>query len=130
MTVSRNQANPSAPFPRSVHPDVARLLTIDPVSGCWLWGGMTDEKGYGVRVYPVRGSAWFGRVERVHRLVYRWCGRTIPDGYDLDHECRVRRCANPAHLTPLEHAAHGALSATDTRTAANLAAWDQERRST
>lgn len=31
-------------------------------------------------------------------MVYRSLVGEIPEGYVLDHRCRVRACCNPAHL--------------------------------
>lgn len=101
-------------IPRWVVPAVARLLDVEPGTGCWLWRGELSHNGYGLVVRRRR------RV-RVHRWVWTMAGRTIPDGHDLDHVCRTRCCANPAHLTPRPHDVHGRLSAEQRR---NLAAWE------
>lgn len=37
----------------------------------------------------------------MHRLVYEMRVGPIPEGLELDHLCRVRHCANPAHLEPV-----------------------------
>lgn len=62
-------------------------------SGCWLWQGATDAKGY-------------GRLERDgHYLAHRWYyeQRHGPGsaGAQLDHRCRVPSCVNPDHLEPV-----------------------------
>ncbi|MBO0885095.1 MAG: HNH endonuclease [Mycobacterium sp.] len=36
-----------------------------------------------------------------HRIAYTWLVGPIPEGFDLDHLCRVRSCVNPAHLEPV-----------------------------
>ena len=65
-------------------------------SGCWLWTGRLDPKGYGtVHV--------FGKSQRAHRVVYELFVGPIPDGLELDHLCRVRHCVNPDHLEPVDH---------------------------
>lgn len=59
---------------------------------CWLWTGLLADNGYGR----------FGK-RYVHQVAYeRWVG-PIPDGMELDHLCRVRHCANPAHLEAVTH---------------------------
>lgn len=70
-----------------------RLMPL-PWTGCWVWLGPFNRNGY--------GRAWFeGAREMVHRLVYRLLVGPIPDGLVLDHLCRERCCANPAHMEPV-----------------------------
>lgn len=69
-------------------------LVLDP-SGCLLWQGSLSS-GYG-QVKATRSRAEL----LVHRLVYEHCVGPIPEGLELDHLCRVRRCANPLHLEPV-----------------------------
>ncbi len=57
---------------------------------CWLWTGRLNRGGYGV--------GYADRAVRVHRWAYELLHGPIPDGLDIDHLCRVRRCVNPAHL--------------------------------
>lgn len=57
---------------------------------CWLWTG-SGANGYGMfRVGRVTTGA--------HRWAYQWANGPIPDGLEVHHMCRVRRCVNPAHL--------------------------------
>lgn len=69
---------------------VLSRLAITP-SGCLLWTGATTAGGYGAVSVD-------GKIEYVHRLMYRWFIGPIPDGYQIDHLCRVRPCASPADL--------------------------------
>lgn len=65
-------------------------LIIDP-SGCLLWQGNLDRYGY--------GKIWVsGRQVQVFRVTYALFVASIPDGFEVDHLCRVRNCASPAHL--------------------------------
>ena len=60
---------------------------------CWLFVGALVD-GY--------GQIWDGsRVLYAHRVAYEELVGPIPDGLQLDHLCRVRRCVNPAHLEPV-----------------------------
>lgn len=74
------------------------LSRVEPLpwTGCWIWLGAI-EQGYG-RIWLRLGGRRRGRSARVHRVVYRSLVGEIPEGYVLDHRCRVRACCNPAHL--------------------------------
>lgn len=60
-------------------------------SGCWIWLKKSESNGYG-RFCANR------RNILAHRAAYEIFTGPIPDGYQVDHLCRVRRCVNPAHL--------------------------------
>lgn len=71
---------------------VLRQLDGYPVpDACWLWTGRLDRNGYG-RVSIDSTS------RTVHRVAYAHFVGPIPADLELDHLCRVRRCANPRHL--------------------------------
>src|SRR5262245_35041552 len=72
---------------------VLAKLIIDQESGCLLWTGYVAPNGYGNTG---------GRL--VHRLMYEWFNGPIPDGLEIDHTCRVKHCAAPAHLEAVTHA--------------------------
>lgn len=66
---------------------------VEKTDTCWLWLGARTRGGYGLfRLKKMRSA---------HRVVYEMMVGRIPDGYDLDHLCRVRHCVNPAHLEPV-----------------------------
>lgn len=66
----------------------------EPNTGCWLWTGGLNAKGYGV--------FWDGGKNRsAHRLSYELANGPAPDGLALDHKCRQRSCVNPSHLEPV-----------------------------
>src|SRR5689334_4591143 len=66
----------------------------EPNSGCWLWFGATDSKGYGnVRINY--------KQHKPHRVVYEAHKGPIPGGLHLDHLCRTPACVNPDHLEPV-----------------------------
>jgi len=65
---------------------------------CWLWKGLVDEAGYANR------TSVYGNRDAPHRFVYRAFVGPIPDGLELDHLCRVRRCVRYSHLEPVTHA--------------------------
>ena len=82
------------PLDRPVRPESAEerfLSRVDKGAGCWLWTGSTQPKGYGT----------FERGQLAHRWAYEnWVGQ-IPDGFQIDHLCRVKSCVNPQHLEPV-----------------------------
>lgn len=68
----------------------------DPVTGCWIYTGRTQEDGY-VRFNLKHGlKNWLG-----HRLTYHliWTGHH--NTQQLDHLCANTRCINPLHVHPL-----------------------------
>lgn len=74
----------------------ARILskfTIDD-NGCWIWTAAITGGGYGY-------INWQRKPQKAMRLLYDWLVGPIPDGYQLDHLCRVRACVNPEHLEPV-----------------------------
>lgn len=66
----------------------------EPNSGCTLWLGQFDGKGYGT-------LSFFGRARKAHIYAYLAAGGVIPDGLVLDHLCRNTACVNPVHLEPV-----------------------------
>lgn len=61
--------------------------------GCWLWQGGLKANGYGA-IYV----SDLGKKLHVHRWSYATHVGAIPDGYEVDHLCGNRACANPQHL--------------------------------
>lgn len=68
-------------------------------SGCWLWTSVLGQKGY-----PRFRSGVTKQYVAAHRWAYEHLVGPIPDGMELDHLCRVRRCVRPEHLEPVTHA--------------------------
>lgn len=63
--------------------------------GCWEWtAGLRNGEGYGN--FHLRG-----RNCAAHRVSYAEFVGPIPEGADLDHLCRNRRCVRPSHLEPV-----------------------------
>lgn len=65
-----------------------------PLSGCWIWTGTLNQKGYG-------NISIKNRRHLAHRISYQLTRGPIPDRLVIDHLCRVRCCVNPEHLEPV-----------------------------
>lgn len=61
---------------------------------CWTWTRAVQSRGYGSVGY--RGKTW-----STHKLAYELLVGPIPDGLQIDHLCRNKRCCNPGHLEPV-----------------------------
>lgn len=65
----------------------------------WLWRGYVAETGYG-KFCPGRPAT----NVYAHRWVYQQIRGPIPEGFQIDHLCRVRHCVNPWHLEAVTQA--------------------------
>lgn len=62
----------------------------EPNTGCWLWLGCVNNKGYG----QVRRG---GRTQLAHRAsLAETC--EVPAGSVVEHKCNTPACINPNHL--------------------------------
>lgn len=60
--------------------------------GCWIYQGHIDKRGY-------TGSVFFnGRRMTAYKAHYEEKHGQVPEGKELDHLCRNRKCVNPDHL--------------------------------
>lgn len=86
------------PVPEWVYENrlLARVEVDD--SGCWRWTGPLNPAGYGGTI-----RAWH-KGWLPHRLAHKVMTGPIPDGYQVDHLCRVRNCINPTHLEAVTQA--------------------------
>ena len=62
----------------------------DSAGSCWEWMGGTSN-GYG-------GFFLKGKKVKAHRYAYELMVAIIPDGLEIDHLCRNRKCVNPSHM--------------------------------
>ena len=74
-----------------------RKMYREPMSGCWLWEGMVQNKGYGL-IRAAHGPML------AHRLSWEIANGPIPSGLFVLHRCDVPCCINPAHLFLGTHA--------------------------
>lgn len=69
-------------------------MVPEPNTGCWLWLGHIRANGYPSFsiCQPPKWSAL------AHRWAYEHFVGPIPEGFEVDHLCRVTICVNPGHL--------------------------------
>lgn len=67
--------------------DIIKLKSVVSESGCWLWNGTLNAKGYG---------CFSGGL--AHRFSYQSLVGEIPEGRYVLHHCDIRNCVNPQHL--------------------------------
>ena len=85
--------HPSLPFDLDW---LYRWAMPEPNSGCMLWLGGLNDGGYGT-------VHLFGRKMNAHRAAFWLANGREAVGLDVDHNCRVRCCVNPAHLEAVPH---------------------------
>lgn len=94
--------NLAPPFDDVTLESLRRRATVTP-RGCWVGVGSDIGHGYH-QLHRRRGDRRW--VQYVHRLAYQLAHGPIPEGYEVDHLCRVPACCNPEHLeavTPEEN---------------------------
>jgi hypothetical protein len=65
----------------------------EPNSGCWLWTGRVDAKGYGRT--EIRSTPYRGQLAHRHALSI---ATPLVEGLTIDHLCNTTCCVNPAHM--------------------------------
>ena len=85
--------DPLAGNTKYTDPEEAFLARTEPLlwSGCVVWTGATNGKGYGSLTVN-------GRTVAAHRYAWERENGPIPDGMEVDHKCFERSCTNPEHL--------------------------------
>lgn len=73
-----------------------KKCVYDPETGCVLWIGARNDKGYGTF-----GAG--GKTTAAYRWIWERNEGPIPAGYEVDHLCRNRACVNLEHLEIVTH---------------------------
>jgi hypothetical protein len=73
-----------------------KKIQINDETGCWEWTGCISKKGYS------RFRFW-DTPKGGHKFAYLAFVGEIPEGCEVDHKCRNRRCVNPEHLEAVTH---------------------------
>lgn len=73
-----------------------------PKTGCWLWPGTKDARGYGRIFVEYRGGKPFGAF--AHRVAYAIFVDKIIHGREICHKCDTPACVRPDHLFMGTHA--------------------------
>ncbi len=81
---------------------------VDASGPCWQWMGAGAGKGYGKIGVVVDGKPSYPYA---HRVAWEILVGEIPEGKELDHLCKNRRCVNPDHLEPVTRRQNLARSA-------------------
>lgn len=97
----RGVAGPRRPLSERFHEKYERGGDAE----CWIWIGSRGGKN---RQYGKIGRGGkSGGSDYAHRVSWELeNGRSVPEGMEVDHECKVTLCVNPRHLrivTPLKN---------------------------
>ena len=85
-------------FDQSARRKFRENVEIDEITGCWLWIGRKDHRGYGRFYVPGRGEM------PAHRFIWEVVHGELKPGKELHHKCRNRGCVCPGHLDAITHA--------------------------
>lgn len=72
-----------------------KYVSPEPNSGCWLWEGSVDKRGYGqIRSH----NSGPGSLRYATHISLEIHDRKLPPGMNACHKCDIPLCVNPDHL--------------------------------
>jgi hypothetical protein len=89
----------------------SNYYTPEPMSGCYLWTGVTSKWGHGYFNHRNADGTFYTVI--AHRYAYIQKYGKIPDGMFACHKCNNASCVNPDHIyigTPKQNT-HDAMRA-------------------
>lgn len=96
-------------IPVAKRDETTRFFSKVDASGiCWEW---TAALAFGYGRFRVAD-----KIVQAHRWTWEHLVGEIPEGLDLDHLCRNRKCVNPDHLEPVSRQVNLARGASATKT--------------
>lgn len=75
-----------------------KYWTPEPTTGCWLWFGARDPRGYGRFCIDGRRRGNKRRAGFSHRISWEWANGRSAAGLVVRHRCDTPECVNPDHL--------------------------------
>lgn len=88
-------------MPKIIRDESWFMARVRKTDTCWLWTGAGSNSSNGYGRVGRGGASRFSGSRLAHRWSYEWFVGRVPEGFQLDHLCRVRNCVNPQHLEPV-----------------------------
>jgi hypothetical protein len=90
---------------KRISPNKGKALVLEETeTGCVICTShIPNHDGY-IRIY--QGKDNVKRYKMLHRMAWEKYKGDIPEGYEIDHMCRNRKCCNPEHLQLLGISEH------------------------
>lgn len=84
----------------------SKTIVVEDENGCTICTSHTPNQDGYIRMYAGKGI--IPRMQFLHRMVWEGYNGKIPEGYEIDHKCRNRRCCNINHLQIMTISEHKA----------------------